>query len=382
MSSLLFLLGPFCVGYLLNLVFVRFSKKMGALSVGNRTEVRWASRAKPLVGGQVLFVMFLLSVAALLTLAPMLGLEPQLPSEFGALLFASSLGFFVGLCDDAYNTAPRPKFLGQVACGVLMIAMGVEIRLFGTPWLDWPLTVLWVVGIMNSFNMMDNMDGVSGTFSVLVLTAALPCILWLDGAGSLFWYLTLALIGAHIGFLVLNYNPSKLYMGDTGSMFLGVLLAYFGIRYFWNLPDYAGQLVFSRQLLLPLLAFSMTIMDTSFVTFARIARKQSPFVGGRDHISHHLVYAGLPDKLVPVVTGSVTVVSAIIVLSMVRLQQDWSWGLTGLCLAYLAVLVSGFAYIYRYGAARQRAKAVVNEATPIAMPVSQPVPAVLEKALA
>lgn len=335
-------------------IFIRFSQKMGALSIGSKTEVRWDSRSKPLVGGIVLFLAFLLlgSVSGISSVW-----SPLAAMEWLPLIVGSTLGFVVGLWDDAYNTRPLWKFSGQFACGLLLVAFGMTINI--TAW--WPvnalLTVFWVVGIMNSFNMIDNMDGVSGSFSLGVITTTVVAVALSGVADSMYMPLLVGMIGAHLGFLYLNWNPSKLYMGDTGSQFLGFMLAFLGIRFFWNAPMEGAQTLMEstqRQLLLPVLVFSMTVLDTTFVTFARLGRGQSPFVGGKDHTTHHLAYIGVPQKFVAAITGGITFVSGALALVLMYAYPQWTMIHSMVAMAYIGLLFIGFGLVYKLGARREK----------------------------
>jgi len=355
--------------YVLNLVLIRYSKRVKALPVSESTpQVRWASRSKPIVGGITFFVVFLLAVAAGLLLP---GIDrTDVWAELTPMLLASTVGFAIGLADDAFNTRPLLKFSGQVACGAILVTGGVSIQLLGNPVADGLLTLFWVVGIMNSINMLDNMDGITGsvTFGVLATTLGLHMVsglsLGFDG------FVIVALIGSVFGFLILNWNPSKLYMGDTGSQFIGLFLAYVGIRYFWNYGvNTPGDsiAIFSRQALMPILVFLMAIMDTSFVTYFRIKRGQSPAIGGRDHITHHLVYFGIREKYVPLITGSVTLLSGSIALSAVLVAQGWSYFHTGLYSLYIITMSLVFLGIYLKGLSNKKQKEA-------AQAVQQPAP--------
>jgi UDP-GlcNAc:undecaprenyl-phosphate/decaprenyl-phosphate GlcNAc-1-phosphate transferase len=332
------------LAYMLNRILIRFSNKMGSLSEGNKkSDVRWASHAKPLVGGITFFLMFLAGALLLFAATDAQPLAGR--ADFFVLLLAGTIGFIIGLSDDAYNTTPGLKFLGQLGCGVLLIVFGLGIHLTGIAWLDATLTLFWVVGIMNSFNMMDNMDAASGTFSFGVLIITVLSLYLAGLTGGFYWLLTISLLGTHLGFLYLNWKPSKLYMGDTGSQFLGLLLAFYGIKFFWNTPA-IGTADGIRQFMLPILVFLTTIMDTCFVTVARLARRQSPFVGGKDHITHHLVYLGIPEGVVPVILGFVTVLSGAVGIATMYFVPVWNGLYSMLIISYVAVVFLTFGLLY------------------------------------
>lgn len=372
---LLYLALAAAAAYVLNVFLIRYAQRMRALGAASPTaQVRWASRSKPLVGGITFFIVFF----GLIVFAQ---LDPSLSAASPQLLplvIVAVLGFLIGLFDDAYNTRPLLKFGGQFAVGVIMLAFGVHIHLTGVAAIDYGLTLIWVVGIMNSYNMMDNMDAVSAIFSLVVLSALAIVLLTFHPADALMLTLTLGLIGAHLGFLLLNWNPSKLYMGDTGSQFIGAVLAYLGVVYFWApQPSQPTELSW-RALSVPVLVYGVTILDTAFVTVARLARGQSPFVGGRDHISHHLVYFGIAERWVPVVLGFVGVLSTTLALAASVYHQAWTPLANLGLLVYVALVVAVFTWIYRTGAARH-ARLVADLPTPASTP--KPVEKPIEKAL-
>jgi UDP-GlcNAc:undecaprenyl-phosphate GlcNAc-1-phosphate transferase len=295
------------------------------------------------------FLVFLAGAFAWL-LIPGLGNSTSVGAEnLLPLMLVSALGFLVGLADDAYTTKPFLKFVGQFLCGVILIAFGVYIDLFGIPALDYLLTLFWVVGIMNSINMLDNMDGITGSVSLGIFgtAVALMAVLGQD-TGPLYW-LGLVMVGALLGYLVLNWNPSKLFMGDTGSQFLGAALAFYGIAFFWNQPNVTEQSAFTKQILMGVLAFLMPIVDTTFVTVARLRRGQSPFKGGRDHTTHHLHYIGLSQKVIPIVCLTVTLSGGVLVVMSYTLWNSWSHALAIAYAGYVLAVFGVFYVIYRRG---------------------------------
>jgi UDP-GlcNAc:undecaprenyl-phosphate GlcNAc-1-phosphate transferase len=350
------------------LIFIRFSKRLGALSTGDPSQSRWSGKTKPIVGGLSFYIVFLL--AGLVQFLVGYPLQSD-KAAFLALLTIGTLGFLVGLVDDAYTTKPLLKFIGQLVCGILVVGFGYGIHLFNNWFIDSIITCIWVVGIMNSINMLDNMDGITGSVSlgILISTLMVCAVLAGDWKTSLFFGLTIGMSGAILGFLVLNWYPSKLYMGDTGSQFLGAFLAFYGIMFFWNLPDIHGQLIFTRRILFPIMIFLMPIMDTTFVTVARLRRGQSPFIGGKDHTTHHLSYIGVPQSIIPLITGMVSVVSGVLVLLAITTLRGWDHFYTFILCAYITGMVSVFIYLYEKGSkiykAKQQARQVAADTNTI-----------------
>jgi UDP-GlcNAc:undecaprenyl-phosphate GlcNAc-1-phosphate transferase len=352
MKSVLLFLAATGLSYVLNQILLRFSKNFGVSSRQEQSNfVRWASASKPTTGGISFYITFLIGSLVLFLLEPQGGISAQ---QYLALFLGASLAFLVGFADDAYGTHPMMKLLGQAGCGVILIAFGISIRFFslwGPEWLllDYLLTLFWVVGMMNSLNMLDNMDGVTGSIATTISVSTLAMMISQEGLTNLF-SVVLVIVGGFVGFLFWNWKPAKVYMGDTGSMFIGLVLAYFGILYFWNIystPDNISQL---RTGLIPLMVFIVPIMDTTFVTVARLARGQSPFVGGKDHLTHNLVRIGIPESFVPVTLGIVSTVSGMLAFFAYKLIPEWRTAYTVIFGAYPVALFALFAYLYRNGA--------------------------------
>ncbi|HEX5690155.1 MAG TPA: MraY family glycosyltransferase, partial [Roseiflexaceae bacterium] len=192
-----------------------------------------------------------------------------------------------GLADDRWGMNAYLKLGGQVLAGAVLILGGTQVFLFPShPWLNWLITLLWVVGITNAFNLLDNMDGLSG--GTATVAAAFFLLLAALGGQFLVGALAAALIGACIGFLRYNLNPATIFMGDTGSLFLGFLLAALGIKL--RFPSNVPWITW----LVPVCVLALPIVDTSLVFVSRLRRGLNPLTTpGKDHLSHRLVALGL-----------------------------------------------------------------------------------------
>jgi len=142
------------------------------------------------------------------------------------------------------------------------------------------------------------MDGITTTVSISVILAVLYMLISKDEVLSIYFITLLGVLAGLLGFLYYNWSPSKMYMGDTGSQFLGVFLAAIGILYLWNGHAEINFRIQTKQFIVALLVFIVPIIDTTTVTINRLSKGQSPFVGGRDHTTHHLSYLGLSDAQV------------------------------------------------------------------------------------
>ncbi|WNJ20388.1 MraY family glycosyltransferase [Pontibacter sp. G13] len=352
MKSVVLLIGAVGFSYMLNKILLRFSKNFGVDSRQSQNLVRWSSTSKPTTGGISFFITFLMGSLALLILRPELPMDSQ---SLIALFLSTTLAFMIGFADDAYGTHPSLKFMGQVACGVILLTFGHHIEFFSKftdnsagLWLDYGLTIFWVVGMMNSLNMLDNMDGVTTTIALTIVVGTLTMITFSRGISHDF-YLLVAVAGGFLGFLFWNWRPAKVYMGDTGSMFIGMLAAFVGIKYFWNIHTSPDNLSIIRMTAIPLMVFIVPIMDTTFVTIARIARGTSPFVGGKDHLTHNMVRVGVPEEMVPVVLGLVSMVSGLLAIFAFRLIPEWQVIYSALFGMYPVMLFGLFTYLYIKG---------------------------------
>jgi UDP-GlcNAc:undecaprenyl-phosphate/decaprenyl-phosphate GlcNAc-1-phosphate transferase len=205
------------------------------------------------------------------------------------LVVGGTMLFVTGLIDDVRHLRPHTKLVVQIIAACVLVVGGVQIA---TPWLAAiaiPLTVLWVVGITNAFNLLDNMDGLSA--GTAVIAAAFLFAFSLSVGHLEVAVLCLALGGAALGFLIYNFNPARIFMGDSGSMYLGFTLS--GITLLGT-HEMASDVFF--VLLVPAAMMGLPIMDTTLVTIVRTLEGRPLSQGGRDHLSHRLVAVGLTER--------------------------------------------------------------------------------------
>ena len=313
---------------------LRFVKTLGIRNE-EETVIRWSAQVKPALGGLTFYIIFLLSIIFHSFIFSYEG--SNIDFKFTGIVGATSLGFLMGLSDDAYNTRPVLKFLTQVLCGVILIYSGTFINIFDNDFLNYSFTILWVVGLMNSINMLDNMDGITTTVSLVVSFAILVLMLINNDTGSVGTTIVIGLLASLLGFLYFNWNPAKMYMGDTGSQYLGILLAALSITYLWN-PVTTDEFAISRQLLIPLLCFIVPIVDTTTVTIKRLSKGNSPFVGGKDHTTHHLAYLGFSEKQVAAIIALISIVSSAIAIYVISIIKIWNHWYTILFIVYFLIV--------------------------------------------
>jgi len=213
---------------------------------------------------------------------------------------------------------------------------------------------------MNSLNMLDNMDAVTTTIASSIVMIAMGMVILQQGLANMF-YVLVAVVGGFTGFLFWNWKPAKIYMGDTGSMFIGMVLAYVGILFFWNVKAAPDNISYVRIGLMPLLVFLVPIMDTTFVTVARLAKGSSPFVGGKDHLTHNLTRVGIPEEFVPVTLGIVSLISGSLAVFMYLLTPEWSATYSVFFLIYPIALFVLFGTLYVRGTRISRIQELQKE---------------------
>lgn len=260
------------------------------LAVGGTPAVRWlalklgvidkpAARKihaapVPLLGGVAIYGAF---IVALLLFG-----DRRYVNEVVGIFVGASLVSLMGAIDDSRGLGAYVKLGGQlIAAGVLVLS-GVQVQL-GPTWLNVAITLLWVVGITNAMNLLDNMDGLSG--GIAMIAAIFFTLLAALSNQYLVGALAAALAGASAGFLFYNWNPAYIFMGDAGSLFLGFLLAAVAIKL--RFPSNSVTVTW----MIPLLVLAVPVFDTSLVFISRLRRGQNPLTTpGKDHISHRLAF--------------------------------------------------------------------------------------------
>ena len=228
---------------------------------------------------------------------------------FGLILPALVIAI-VGLLDDIYQLPPWPRFISQSVVGVItsfiLYLSGAGVEIFDNQFLNSSATILWVVTMINALNFIDNMDGLATCISI-VASLALFTLSYLSNQ-YLVAALSLAIFASCLGFLFWNKKPASIYLGDAGSLYLGFLLAAISIRI--DLDNDSAPI---RALVL-ILILAIPVIDTTQVVVSRIIKGKSPFLGGRDHISHLLLNRGLSQRAVLFILTSLATLFAIVAI--------------------------------------------------------------------
>ena len=243
----------------------------------------------------------------------------------------------VGLWDDLKSLNPLPRFIGQSIAGLIVAFILVFNDNVGNPTgisgLDVAITVLWIVGICNSINFFDNLDG--GAAGTVAITAISLTYLAITGDQYFIAALSVVVAGSTLGFLIWNRTPARIYMGDAGALFLGVLIATLTLRLKPSTENSISS--FAR----PLLLLAIPILDTTVAVFSRLRRKVSLFQGGKDHLSHRLVRYGLSRKATAIILWLLSAIYGFfaILISNTSINYEMSFLLLSSVIWFLLLLI-------------------------------------------
>ena len=277
----------FIIGLFLVPLIILFSEKQGLLDKPNERKIH--SHPIPRLGGVAIWICTILSFFALI----LLSYYPH-RSLLSGLLLGSSLMFLLGLIDDIYCLSAKFKFVIQISIATIVFCLGVKITTIFIPILglieipailSYFITIGWIVGISNAVNFIDGVDGLAGsviTISCVTLGIISIALVPADVVSALIAFI---LAGSMLGFLTYNFHPAKIFIGDSGALFAGFLLATLSIMYSMKTTD--------CKMYVPLLILAVPILDITFSSLRRILKGTSPFVADAEHIHHKLLHLGL-----------------------------------------------------------------------------------------
>jgi UDP-GlcNAc:undecaprenyl-phosphate GlcNAc-1-phosphate transferase len=249
-----------------------------------------------------------------------------------ALLACSAGMFVVGLADDLWGFRPLVKLGAQVAIALAWLLAAPAVNLTALPLVDQIIALAWIVGLTNAFNLLDNVDGLAAGVAAIA-AGFYVAVMWPVAAGPVLIALA-AFLGAAAGFLVYNFPPASIFMGDCGSLFLGFFLSGMGLLV-------AAQAPVGSASAIPILILFLPIFDTSFVTLTRLMAGRSPLVGGRDHLSHRLIALGFPERRAILVHYVVTAGGGLIALAVLHAAGAY----VGIALGLYAIGIAAFGIV-------------------------------------
>jgi UDP-N-acetylmuramyl pentapeptide phosphotransferase/UDP-N-acetylglucosamine-1-phosphate transferase len=296
-------------------IVIKFARKIGALDIPNDNR-RVHKVPIPLIGGLGIYAAFALTIVIFLPLT----------NQIRGILLGSTFIMACGLVDDLKPLKPRVKLMLQVIGSLILVYFGVRIRFVTNPfdnivgmsdvgWLSIPATVFWIVGVTNAFNLIDGLDGLAAGIAFISCITLFVVSITNERMTAVF--MTSALAGSTLGFLPYNFNPAKIFMGDTGAQFLGFVLAAISIQ---GAIKSAAAIVIT----VPILALGLPIYDTLIAMVRRFINKRPVMEADRGHLHHKLLDMGLNQKQAVLVMYSISGllgVSAILAMELTTVKS-------------------------------------------------------------
>lgn len=322
------MVAAFVVAYILTPQLIRLARRVGAMDSPDARKVH--SELMPRIGGLAIYAGF---IAGVLVFVP-------LSTEIKALLGGASVVMLLGLVDDIWGISPKIKLLGQIAAAAIATAGGIQVEFISNPfngmafgkmlplgYLAAPVTIFWIVGVTNALNLIDGLDGLAaGTSAIAAVTIAAVALM--EGQ-LLVSMMAMVLAVSIMGFLKYNFHPARIFMGDSGSMFLGFILANLAVMGLTK-----GATVIS--LFIPIVVLGIPIFDTFFAIVRRYLQGKPIFQADKGHLHHRLLDMGLTHKqtVLAIYGVNMTLGGSAVILSMLTTDQGL-WILLGIVLLSL-----------------------------------------------
>lgn len=298
----------------------KFALKIGATDKPNERKVH--QKLMPRIGGLGIYISFMIGVLVF----PVEN-KAVIPIIIGATLIT-----IIGVLDDKYELSAKVKFLGQIAVAVITVLGGIQIEFITIPFMDRiefgiigiPITILWIVGVTNAINLIDGLDGLAaGVSSIVLITIAGMAI----SLGNVFVaFLGLMLLGSTLGFLVYNFHPAKIFMGDTGALLLGYMISVLSI-----MGLFKNVALFS--LIIPVVILGVPLLDTFFAIIRRIVQRKPLSAPDKLHLHHCLLRLGYSHRQTVLM---IYAMSGIFSLAAIIFSRTTMWGST---ITFVALLI-------------------------------------------
>ncbi|HYE98514.1 MAG TPA: MraY family glycosyltransferase [Planctomycetota bacterium] len=306
-------LGAFAAAVVLVPLMMRLARRVGFLDHPGPRKIH--AEPMPYGGGLAVALAFLGAAGA----AIVLGL-PRLPDRTFAVVGLGSLVILaLGLVDDRYKVSPRFKLLIQALVAAGVAAGGERLEVFDLgPWAGGALTVLWILAVTNAFNLLDHMDGLSAGVASIASVAFLAVALQTGQAGVA---AALApLLGACLGFLLFNFPPARIFLGDAGSLFIGFWLACLTVSFTFYAAPYPLY-----TYLVPLAVLAVPLFDTLGVVVIRVLRRRPLFEGDTNHLAHRLVALGMSRRRAVLAVYALTLYAGLSAVLLYQVRQEGAW---------------------------------------------------------
>jgi UDP-GlcNAc:undecaprenyl-phosphate GlcNAc-1-phosphate transferase len=330
------------ISYLLTPLMRKIALKTGILSKPGPRAVH--TRSIPYLGGLAIYLAFI--VGALVVLKVNQQFRMGFSQKLAGLFIAGTFIVLLGLWDDVKNIRPITKLIGQIVSALILFAYGFRVELLTNPFtgteMQLPLllsiliTIAWIVGLVNAMNLIDGLDGLAAGIVFIVAGSLLFIDLFLNNYITVF--LLAALAGSALGFLRFNFYPAKIFMGDAGSMSLGLILASIA------LVESQHKSATATVLLVPITALTIPIYDTFMAFFRRLFKKGSIFKADKKHLHHRLLSTGLTQKQIVLFMYLVTLYLGVFAFLFVLIPNEYALVLLVLLALglFMATRVIGF----------------------------------------
>lgn len=314
----------FVASILLTPLVKRLAFRIGAVDKPNYRKVH--NHVMPRLGGLAIFIAFLIGIVVA---------QPTMDKSMIAILIGGFVIIVTGVLDDMLEISPKAKLIGQtVAAAIVIFFGGVEIDFINLPFFDGklnfgylsiPLTLIWIIGITNAINLIDGLDGLAAGVSTIALITLAAMAFIMSNAFVLVMALILA--ASTCGFLFYNFHPAKIFMGDTGALFLGFMISVLALLGFKNITFVS--------LVVPIIMLGVPISDTFFAIVRRLLNKQPPFSPDKSHLHHRLMSIGFTHRqTVLLIYG----IAAMFGLAAITFSMAKVWGAILLITVILVVI--------------------------------------------
>ena len=326
----------FIISYLTTPLAEKIAYRVGAVDVPKDAR-RMHKEPKARLGGLAIFFGFLVSVLAFSEFILPTG---SLNKGLIGILIGTVIIVFLGILDDIKPRPAKLKFLVQLVAAAIPVFMGVRVFVMTNPftgelmslplWISYMGSILWIAGVTNAVNLLDGLDGLAAGISSIAAVALLSILLLVQSSSVTLFVMAAAIAGACFGFLPYNFNPARLFMGDTGATFLGFVLACISIQ---------GPFKTYVAVLVPLLVLGLPIFDTAFAIIRRLLKGQPIMAPDRGHLHHRLIDKGFSHKSTVLIMYVLSIVLA--AGGIVMLLTDMT---RGLIVLVIFVVVGLFAF--------------------------------------
>ena len=358
----------FLASFLLSLFLTPLMRHLAVKGnfVARPRDDRWHRRSTGLLGGvSIFFTLMVVWQLASLVSGYYASIEPLLPLVLGGMAI-----FLLGLVDDLFEINPQHKLVGQIIIASVLVIFGFQINWFESMTANLVISIFWIVGITNAFNLLDNMDGLSaGTAFIAGLFLFLSQVT--SGGASIVPALLFlsVFLGSLLGFLIYNFYPASIFMGDSGSLFIGFLLA--GLT-----TEGSGLMTGARSghlvsvLAIPILILFIPILDTTFVSLMRKLSGRPISVGGRDHSSHRMVAIGFSERTAVLILYGFAAVSGLLAMTTTRLSLGVSLVLVAIYLLFIIFFWISLARVKVYPEESILSEAKEGKLTPLLIEIT------------